>query len=201
MRQKNTEPFKYHPYTVSCVIAVVFVTLIAVLTCCIPNYKLDGLVVTFIAAIASIVVIGNFSQVSRIQDETDKKMNCLKDEMNDGIKKLNEKIEKVDSYSLKDDEKMKEDRDRREIYEHLETQKIDGVIIKEHFLNSNFTRFYFAIKNREKAIVITVSPRYFTNGGVNCLSEEEFVKIFPDKETQEAARNTLDDLKRFYGIK
>lgn len=205
--------FKRNSVVLYGVIALL-VIVVLYLSCSKTNCCSKDFIIAFIAAVASMVVIGNFSQVSRIQDETEKKM---KEEIekfrkewddkikakDDDIKRLEKEIREVDFYSAKDDDKMTEKKDREEIDDHIQKNESHGFSVKHQFINDKIgnSRYYFAIKDMKNALVFKIVSHSVGDDDVYLLNENDFVNSFPDKEIQEAARNTLDDLKRFYGIK
>lgn len=195
---------------VLCVVIALLVIVVLYLSCSKTNCVSENLIIAFIAAVASMVVIGNFSQVLRIQDETERKM---KEEIekfrkewedkikakDDDIERLEKEIREVDFYSLKDENKIMEEKDKEDIVSYLEGIGRVATFIQQ-IRNEKIVRYYFVITDRKEATIVTNSAISFRNGGVREVSDDDYIKKFDDEETQEEARNKIKGWKELFGL-
>lgn len=219
MCKGRSDFFKRNSVVLYVVIALL-VIVVLYLSCSKTNCVSENLIIAFIAAVASMVVIGNFSQVSRIQDETERKMNCIKEDMkvefgkfsidmnarmkaNDlKIKELEERIMEIDELSVKDDIKIALKKENEGIKAFIEKEGLEGFVIKGQYTTANCidTRYHFAIRNNKEAWVFKVANGCFKDRGIRALDENGFVDDFKEEENREFARNIIEGWKKLYNL-
>lgn len=196
--------FKRNSVVLYGVIALL-VIVVLYLSCSKTNCCSKDFIIAFIAAVASMVVIGNFSQVSRIQDETDKKMNCLKDEMErkinslkdemnagekkvmDETAKLSDRIDEVDSYCVKDIWKKENDKCIKEIKEHYRRNNLGELydINRLKLPDCPATKYFSAFKNEKEFVVIRYTPKNYEGSGITELDPSEYNEMLNGENSKE----------------
>ncbi|MCQ2287091.1 MAG: hypothetical protein MJZ76_09525 [Bacteroidales bacterium] len=117
----------------------------------------------------------------------------------DDIERLEKEIREVDFYSLKDEDKIMEEKDKEDIESYLEGIGRVATFIQQ-IRNEKIVRYYFVIIDRKEATIVTNSAISFRNGGVREVSDDDYIKKFDDEETQEEARNKIKGWKELFGL-
>ena len=170
----------------------------------------QSLVVSAIAAVASIVVIGNFSQVVVIKDEMRKEnenvraeFEKFKENMENKLKGQNDRIDglkrSVDEAmaALNNDEEMViEKKDKELINGYLNGEGMADVEIKTKIDVGPLFRYYLAGDKDKKAIIIKAGI-----GLVGIVDEDFYLNRWDDEEEREQERTKLAEFKRKFVLK
>lgn len=170
----------------------------------------QSLVVSAIAAVASIVVIGNFSQVVVIKDEMRKEnenvraeFEKFKENMENKLKGQNDRIDglkrSVDEAmaALNNDEEMViEKKDKELINGYLNGEGMADVEIKTKIDVGPLFRYYLAGDKDKKAIIIKAGI-----GLVGIVDEDFYLNRWDDEEERERERTKLAEFKRKFVLK
>ena len=170
----------------------------------------QSLVVSAIAAVASIVVIGNFSQVVVIKDEMRKEnenvraeFEKFKENMENELKEQNKRIDgfkrSVDEAmaALNNDEEMViEKKDKELINGYLNGEGMADVEIKTKIDVGPLFRYYLAGDKDKKAIIIKAGI-----GLVGIVDEDFYLNRWDDEKEREQERSKLAELKESFGLK
>ena len=201
--------FKRNSVVLYGVIALL-VIVVLYLSCSKNNSVSENLIIAFIAAVASMVVIGNFSQVVAIKDEMRKEnenvraeFEKFKENMENKLKGQNDRIDglkrSVDEAmaALNNDEEMViEKKDKELINGYLNGEGMADVEIKTKIDVGPLFRYYLAGDKDKKAIIIKAGI-----GLVGIVDEDFYLNRWDDEKEREQERSKLAELKESFGLK
>ncbi len=200
----------FYKFLVPCILALLFIAAIYITSCFVPHCKLDNLVVALIAAVASMVVIGNFSQVSEIKNEMKKENDNIigkfEEYKKDMESKLNEQNKKIDDLKRKVDEAMNilnkekeqiiEKNDRELINNYLIKDRRQDIEIKKKINTGVIYRYYLAGDKDNNAIIIKAGFKE-----AEIIEEEDYLNRWDNKKEREKESSNLAQFKDKYGLK